>query len=202
MKMKELKVRITFFEESLGTANNDPSIHEKFIASKAPDPKSIKEEVEALGVDAVVNESMTVFPKDENGNPFVYDYQWKGYLKDAAKALKKVSDTESSKKEFRAYKQIIDKLIFPQPRKIPINVKGEIGSCQRPLRASTPQGEIVALANSESVPAGSTEEFSILLLDDKHEEWVRELLDYGKLGGTGQWRNSGKGRFTVEYLDD
>ena len=42
----------------------------------------------------------------------------------------------------------------------------------------------------------------ILLLDDKHEKWVRELLDYGKLGGTGQWRNSGKGRFTVEYLDD
>lgn len=132
----------------------------------------------------------------------MWDYQWKGYFKDSAKALKKVSGTESSKKEFRAYKQLIDKLIFPQPRKILINVNGEIGSCQRPLRANTPQGEIVALANSETVPAGSTAEFNILLLDEKHEKWIKELFDYGKLGGTGQWRNSGKGRFTVEYLEN
>lgn len=27
-----------------------------------------------------------------------------------------------------------------------------------------------------------------------------EWLDYGKLRGLGQWRNSGKGRFTYELL--
>lgn len=27
-----------------------------------------------------------------------------------------------------------------------------------------------------------------------------EWLDYGKLRGLGQWRNSGKGRFTYEIL--
>ena len=32
------------------------------------------------------------------------------------------------------------------------------------------------------------------------EGLIHEWLDYGKLHGTGQWRNSGKGRFTVEYL--
>lgn len=77
-----------------------------------------------------------------------------------------------------------------------------LGSCQRPLRANTPQGEMIALSNSETVPAGSTVEFNILLLDEKHEKWIKELLEYDVLGGTGQWRNSGKGRFTVEYLDN
>ena len=30
---------------------------------------------------------------------------------------------------------------------------------------------------------------------DLAEKLVREWLDYGKLRGLGQWRNSGKGRF-------
>lgn len=37
MKTSELKVRLTFFEEVLGTASNNPEIHDEFIASKAPD---------------------------------------------------------------------------------------------------------------------------------------------------------------------
>ena len=35
--MKELKVRLTFIEECLGTANADKNIHADFIASKSPD---------------------------------------------------------------------------------------------------------------------------------------------------------------------
>lgn len=198
---KNLKVKITFIEELLGSAASDPNIHEEFIASKAPDAPSIKEEVEALGIAAVVEKSKTVFPKDKDGTPFMLDYQWKGYLKDAAGALRRVKTTKSSK--MTAYKKLIDKLIFPQPRKIPIHLPSgtSLGNCQRPLRGQTAQGEIIALANSETVPAGSYVEFSIYLLDDTHYDWIRELLDYGILGGTGQWRNSGKGRFTVEYID-
>ena len=62
--------------------------------------------------------------------------------------------------------------------------------------AQTAQGECVSLANSEEIPAGSTCEFDVTLLDDSHEKAVREWLDYGQLRGIGQWRNSGKGRFT------
>lgn len=198
--MKELKVKITFVEELLGTASADPNIHEEFIASKAPDAPSRKDEVEALGVAEVIEKSKTIFPKDENGIPFMWDYQWKGYFKDAAGALRRIKTTKSAK--MTAYKKLIDKLIFPQPRKILIHLpEGAIlGNCQRPLRGHTAQGEIIALANSETVPAGSFVKFTILLLDDSHEEWVKELLEYGILGGTGQWRNSGKGRFNVEYL--
>ena len=71
-----------------------------------------------------------------------------------------------------------------------------IGNCQRPLRASTPQGERVALASSETVPAGTKLRFDIVMLDPKLEGLVREWLDYGELRGLGQWRNAGKGSYS------
>lgn len=112
---------------------------------------------------------------------------------------KKKAVNESGK--LTAYKKVIDGLIFVQPRMIPIHVNGEITECQRPLRAQTAQGERVSLANSEQIPAGSTCEFEIVLLDDSHEKVVREWLDYGVLRGIGQWRNSSKGRFEYEVLE-
>jgi len=33
-----------------------------------------------------------------------------------------------------------------------------------------------------------------------YETALREWLDYGKLKGFGQWRNSGKGRFSYEII--
>ena len=61
--MKEIKVKLTFLEEVLGTASADKEIHDTFIASKAPDSPSRKEEIEALGVEEVIEKSMTVFPR-------------------------------------------------------------------------------------------------------------------------------------------
>ena len=194
-----IKVKLTFTEEVLGTANSNPDIHREFIASKAPDAASTEEEVESLGVDAVVEKSMTIFPKDENGVPFLYDYQIKGMFKDSAGMLKRVPGSKSSK--IKAYKKEIDGLIFVEPRKIPFTLSGPMGDCQRPLRASTLQGERVALADSETVPAGSSITFDIILLNKDLEPAVREWLDYGSLRGIGQWRNSGKGRFTWEEID-
>lgn len=197
--METMKIKVTFDEEVLGTASNDPNIHEEFIASKAPDAPSREEEVEALGVDEVVEKSKTIFPKDDEGNPIMWDYQVKGFFKDAAKSLKRVPGTLSH--DVKAYKQIIDGLIFVSPRKIPLSFDGEMGNCQRPLRASTAQGERIALANSETCPAGTTCEFEVQLLDKKYIKWVVEMLDYGELRGMGQWRNSGKGRFHYEILE-
>lgn len=196
--MKEMKIRITFTEELLGTASADPKIHEEFIASNAPDAPSRAEEVEAIGVEEVVEKSKTVFPRDKDGNPIMWDYQVKGFFKDTCGALRKVSGTRSNK--IKAYKKEIDGLIFPEPRMIRINFEGEIGSCQRPLRASTAQGERVALANSETIPAGATMELSIVCFADDMVESVKEWLNYGKYRGFGQWRNSGKGRFQWEEI--
>ena len=74
--------------------------------------------------------------------------------------------------------------------------------CQRPLRGQTAQGERVALASSECIPAGASMVFSIRLLLPEHRNAVIEMLDYGKLRGFGQWRTSGKGRFTYQILNE
>ena len=198
--MKTIKVKITLLEEMLGTASANPAIHEEFIASKAPDAASMEEEIEALGVDEVVEKSMTVFPRDKDGNPIVWDYQIKGFFKDACSMLRKVSGSESEK--LKAFKKEIDGLIFVTPRQIPINLSGAIGNCQRPLRAQTAQGERVALANSETVPIGSSMEFSVICYVDKDEKIVREWLEYGQMRGLGQWRNSGAGRFSCEIAEE
>ena len=193
--MKKIHVQIEFVEELLGTASNNKNIHSEFIASKAPDAKSRAEEVEAIGADAVEEKVTTVFPRLDDGTPFVYDYQWKGYFKDSCGMLRRASGYKS--KNLKAYKKEIDGLVFVEPRKIPLVMpEGEtVGDCQRPLRAQTAQGERVALAHSETVPAGTTQEFDVVILKDDLEPLIIEWLEYGAYHGTGQWRNSGKGRF-------
>lgn len=195
--MKEMKVRLTFFEEILGTANSDKDIHEEFIASKAPDAPSREEEVASLGVEEVVAKGKTVFSRNENGDPILWDYQIKGFFKNAAKAFGYVG----GKSKLTAYKTKIDNLVFIKERQIVLQLPdgAEVGDCQRPLRAQTAQGERVALANSESCPAGTVIEFTIMVMVDDLMNNVIEWLDYGKLNGIGQWHNSGKGRF--EWTD-
>lgn len=114
--------------------------------------------------------------------------------------LRKIKGTKSEK--IKAFKKEIDGLIFVNPRQIPMDMHGmKLDSCQRPLRAQTAQGERISLANSEVVPAGTQIEFTVECLNDDDIDLVKEWLDYGKYKGLGQWRNSGKGRFTVEYPD-
>lgn len=198
--MKEMKVRLTFTEEVLGTASNDKEIHAEFIASKAPDAPSREEEIAAIGVDEAIAKGKTVFPKDENGHPFLFDYQIKGFFKNAAKAFGYVGGSS----KLTAYKTKIDNLVFVKERRIPFIIPEgeEIGDCQRPLRAQTAQGERISLANSETVPAGTQVEFTIMVMVDSLMKNVIEWLDYGQLNGIGQWHNSGKGRFTWTDISD
>lgn len=176
--MKEIKVKLTFTEPILGTSPANPDVYREFIGSKSPDALSVEDEVAALGADAVADKGMTVFPRLDDGTPFLYDYQIKGFFKDTCGGLRKVKGTASEK--IKAYKKEIDKLIFPEPRTIPLLFGGKIGECQRPLRAQTAQGERISLAMSEEIPAGATCEFTVVCLCDDHEKAVREWLDYGR----------------------
>jgi len=196
--MEFMRVKLTLTEDILGTASANPELHEEYIASKGPDAKSIREEVEALGADVVLEKGMTVFPLDLDGDPMLWDYQIKGFFKDTAGMLKKVKGTISS--GIKAYKKEIDGLVFVRERRIKIHNAEDITVCQRPLRAQTPQGERVALTSSESIPAGAWMEFTIICLRDGDMDTIREWLNYGRLRGLGQWRNSGKGRFKWEEL--
>jgi len=198
--MKTLKVRLTLTEEALGMMPTSKEVHEEFIASKAPDAPSIEEEVEAVGVEEVVEKQKTVFPRMADGTPFFWDYQMRGMIKDSLGMLKRATGTIASK--MTAYKKIVDGLIFVQERKIPIHLGGEMGDCQRPLRASGPSGERTALAHSETIPEGSWCEFTFELWKDDLDDAIRECLDYGRRRGLAQWRNSGKGTFEWDELDD
>lgn len=206
--MKEMKVRITFTEPVLGTKPSDPEIHSTYVASKAPDAKTMAEEVAAHGVEAVEEKGKTVFDKMEDGTPYLWDYQLKGFFKEAAKTLKKVPGTKTSK--VTAYLKKVDNFIFvfgpmrDRERVLPLYMPMDLDlvatDCQRPLRAQTMQGERVALAHSEEAPAGTYFECTIECLVDADMALVREWLDYGRYKGMGQWRNSGLGRISWEEV--
>ena len=196
--MKELKVKITLLEPVLGSSPNNTEIFSDYIASQAPDALSREEEIEALGVEAVDEKGTTVFPKMEDGTPFLWDYQIRGFFKSACDALNMANPS----KKLPAYKKKIDKLVFINERKVLYTIPQdkEIGYLQRPLRAQTAQGERVALAKSEMLPEGTTAEFTVKVLQDDLLNRVKEWLDYGALNGLGQWRNGSYGRFTWEEL--
>lgn len=201
--MKELKVRITLTEPMLGTKSANEELFTKFIAGKRPEGPAADEMEAEKRLNDECDErekSMTCFHRTEDGKPMIFDYQQKGFFKDACGSLRMVPKTKSG--ALKAYKKIIDGQIFVKERKIPLILPegGEVGICERPLRAQTMQGERVALAKSESVPAGTTFTITILMLNPELEDVIREWLDYGALRGIGQWRNSGMGRFTWEEL--
>lgn len=196
--MTKVHVKLTFTDDLLGTSSGNPELHREFIASKAPDAAKMEEEVASLGVEAVEEKSMTVFPKMADGTPYLWDYQIRGFFKEICGAMRGIPGTKSSK--VKAYKKKVDNTIFVEPREIPLDLHGmKIADCHRPLRASTMQGERIALANSEVCPQGTTCEFDVLCMVDEDVDMLREWLEYGKYKGIGQWRNSGKGRFEFTF---
>lgn len=203
---KIFKVRMTFTEEVLGSAPNNEQLMADYIASKAPDAPKKEEEVASVGADGVLERQMTVFPRDENGRPFVFDYTFEGMLKDDIGFLRKISSSKCSK--VKAYKKAVDGNVFIGERRVYFhNPEGsksayvDIEDCQRPLRADTARGPRVALAISETIPAGCYVDVTFILMDSALLPVVKECLDYGKLHGFGRWRNSGKGRFIWKELE-
>ena len=134
---ERIAVRLTLLEEALGMTPGDPEIYGNWIASKAPEPENGAEEVGVIeGMDAV-EDATTCFPRTEDGVPFCWDYQIKGFFKDACSALRRVPGTRSSK--LTAFKKVIDGTVFVEQRRIPFQLPegAECGRCERPLRASS-----------------------------------------------------------------
>jgi len=202
--MFEMQIKATLIEEMLGTASANPELYEEFIASKRPEGVDPDEVSTLPEVEDEVKKQTTVFHRDDNGQPFIYDYLIKGFFKNACSALRRVEGTKS--KGMTAYKKIIDGLIFIAPRKImiigPDGNPPVMGICIRPLRIQGPKGERVALARSETVPAGNILVFTIKTYDEKLRPNIIEWLDYGKRNALGQWHNSGKGRISYEIVGE
>jgi hypothetical protein len=202
--MDKYKVRLTFTQPILGTVAKSKEIYEGWVqeaARKAAEAAGITLTEEQLAeelktVEDIEEKGWTGFHQLD-GRPILYDYVLKGFFKDACGMLRRAGGTQSSK--IKAYKKIIDGLVFITPRKIPLNINGgEMGTLERPLRASTAQGDRVALARSDTCPVGTTIEFFVSILGQVPEKLLIEWLDYGQLRGLGQWRNAGWGAFEYE----
>lgn len=192
--MDQYTVRITLAEDMLGTVAMNKELYGDYIATKAPQVENGDEELAT--VEELTEKGTTGFHRLA-GKPILYDYVLKGFFKSACGFMRDVKGSESGK--LKNYKKRIDGLVFVTPRRITITLGGAMGINERPLRAHTAQGERVALARSETVPAGSCIEFTIRVLGGPiTEELLREWLDYGANMGLGQWRSGGWGAFTYE----
>lgn len=209
MNLNILKVSATFIEPLLGTASGNPELHAEFISAKARSAEDSAEEVAAIPVDEQITKASTVFPRDEQG-PFLWDYQVKGFLKEAIGTLAELGEVTGISKW--TYKRTVDSLLFVSPRKVRLTAAdgqpcSKTVMLQRPLRAETMQGPRVALANSEQLPAGTRIAFEITRVEGGEksklklsDETLRAALDYGALRGLGQWRNASFGRFSWEEV--
>ena len=201
-----MKIKLTLTEELLGTKAANPDVFADYIASKHPSGTPQKDELD--NAEHREEAGTTVFHR-MNGQPGIYDYQVKGFFKDSCAALnrfdKELREVNGKALEkLSAFKSKIDGAIFVFPRFIPLVLPAgtAIGICERPLRAETAQGPRVSLCRSETTPPGTTLEIDIQIFSKELSPYVELFLNYGKLRGLGQWRNSGKGRFTWELLPE
>jgi len=200
MKVETYKVKVELITELLGTQTTR-QLATEFLAARAG--MLIPEDEVELLPDAL-ERGTTVFPKDEAGRPVLLDYQIKGQLKGAAKAL---NGKDGMPKALRSK---VENLAFVSPRRVIIHGPDPAtnGDCrdlldvlERPLRASTAQGERITLARSEMLPAGVWIQYGLTVYPGEiTEEVLRELLDYGYWMGLLQWRNGGYGRFRYEMV--
>lgn len=77
----------------------------------------MEEEVGVIeGMDAV-EDATTCFSRTEDGVPFCWDYQIKGFFKDACSSCARARYRSS---KLTAFKKVIDGTVFVEQRKIPV----------------------------------------------------------------------------------
>src|SRR6266487_4961711 len=226
MKTDRLAIRVTFTEPVLGSASGNPQIHEEFIAAKAAKDAGPRkddavthaaEEVKAVTplteeqIEEQIEAKSTIFPVDKKGL-FIWDYAVRGMIKEALRTLIDLGESKISKWQYR---RVIDSTLFAYPRKLYLHMpdsnsiwQAPTDTLQRSLRVNTLQGERIALANSQRLPAGTwfEAELELLLPAEKSNpqlltmKLVKECLDYGKYKGKLQWRSGGFGKFSYREI--
>ncbi len=201
------KVELVLTEPMLGTVPKDESIYTTHVQNQAIEQakkngieltdEQLEQEVVSVKEMEVEEKGWTGF-HEVGGQPILYDYVIKGFLKEACSILRRVSKSRSSK--LTAFRKVVDGMVFIMPRQINLVLPGEkeLGTLERPLRAQTAQGERVALARSDTCPVGTLIEFEVRVLGVVSKVLLEDWFDYGQFKGLGQWRNGGYGRFTYE----
>lgn len=91
--MKKITFEVVLDEMMLGTKPNNPQIYADYIANKA-EPDKVKDEIDtAEKIKEDGEKGITVFHRDDDGTPILWDYQVKGFFKDACGSLRRATDT-------------------------------------------------------------------------------------------------------------
>lgn len=219
--MNKCKIHIVFKEPVLGSLNNNVNVFSKYIASKAPTPEKKAEEIATIQgemtdeeVAEQIEEQTTVFPKNKDGQCFCYDYQWRGFFKEALIVGTEIGEKMMGKLSRWSIKKTVDSMLFVVERRILFldaagNPISEVQQLERPLRAMTQRGERICLARSEIIPADAQVTFNLTWLENRNRDSKQRItrecllwaLEYGSLKGFGQWRGGGYGRFGYTLTD-
>ena len=200
--MKQFRVDVQFFTPLLGTVPTNKDVYTQFILAKLEvengtghDELATVPDIE--GEMKAVENGVTGFHRDGSGNNCLYDYQVRGFFKEAVAHLRRDPKTQSAK--LKAYKKVIDGGVFVNPRLIPVKLAGRPYVLERPSRRSGPMGDQTFLTSSYALPEGSSLSFDVTILHTVTAEMLHEWLNFGQYVGMGQWRGSGGfGRFTYE----
>ena len=220
--MNILKIQLTFIEPILGSLNNNAHIFSDFEKEKgrplsaeklAEEQAAISGEMTKEEIDDTIQKQTTVFPRHE-GKCFAYDYQLRGFCKEALAVGTELAAEAMGKLSKWTIRKTVDSMLFVAERRVffmdeqnqPIT---KVEQLERPLRATTMRGERVCLARSEIIPAGTSLTFTLKWLQSNNTKSTQAItyaalvwaLDYGALKGFGQWRGGGYGRFSYKILE-
>lgn len=213
MKYDVYQVRVQFITPVLGAVPYDKEVYKNYIIGEAKKAgiELTEEQVEQelASIEQLEEKGWTGFHRDKNGNPFEYNYTWKGFMKETCGALRRVSGTSSGKSSMRAYLKVLNGLVKVEPRQIPYILPDELDPLdlevlERPLRANGPRGERVALARSDILPPGTEMAFQVRTVSGSPismalmEEWFQHGADFV---GYRQWRSGGFGAFDIVTLE-
>ncbi len=116
MEIEKMTVKITFTEDILGSLPADENLLTRFVSSKIDDPMLQAEEGDCLP-ERSRDSGHTVFPEDDEGI-FLWNYQVKGFLKEAANNMKLAVGVKNLRSK-------INNFVFITERRIRIKRDGE-----------------------------------------------------------------------------
>jgi hypothetical protein len=230
VKVQTYFIKISFIEPVLGLSPASGEVYEKYIKSKIQkeiekieralnrkrlteeEKEALEEKLKRLKKEQneepslpELEQRLTVFPRDREGNLCLLNYQILGFFKETAHTFFK----NGLKNKFSRYGDVWGDLNEGRYREVYFLRNGEKinqvdGLLERPLRAITPSGQyIVSLSISEILNPPLEMKFYLRIYGDKRfhgidEKLIREILEYGEAkGGLGQWRTAGYGKFSV-----
>lgn len=219
LKYKWYKIEMEFLTEILGTVSKNRDMYTYHAQTKARQEaekhdvgltdEQLARELETIKEQFIEEKGWTGFHW-YNNVPVLWDYTFRGYMKEAIQGCKRFTGSLSS--GLAAHKKIIDQGVFVYPMLVPLihpdmpDSPETMATLSRALRGQTAQGERVTLVKSDAMPPGTRCEIEVWVGAKKvTEALLKEIFEeYGPMKGMGQWRSGGKGKMEckVAQLDE